>query len=75
MLPTRDSLQIHTQTKGEVMEKMFNANGNKQTKKLGQQYLYHKIDFKTKTMTRNKEEHFIMIKESIQEEDTKFIHI
>ena len=29
-----------------------------------------KIDFKTKTITRDKEGHYIMIKGSIQEEDT-----
>ena len=28
-----------------------------------------KIDFKIKTLTRNKEGHYIMIKESIQEKD------
>ena len=33
------------------------------------------IDFKTNAMKRNKEEHYIMIKGSIQEEDIKIINI
>ena len=34
-----------------------------------------KIDFKTKTVKRDKEGHYIMIKRSIQEEDTTIINI
>ena len=34
-----------------------------------------KIDFKIKTVTREKEGHYIMIKASIQEEDTTIINI
>ena len=34
-----------------------------------------KIDFKTKNVTRDKEVHYIMIKESIQEEDIAIINI
>ena len=34
-----------------------------------------KIDFKTKAVKRNKEGHYIMIKGSIQEEDTTIINI
>ena len=34
-----------------------------------------KIDFETKTMTRNKEEYYVMIKGSIQEEDITIINI
>ena len=50
------------------MEKIFHANGNR--KKAGAAILISdKIDFKTKTITRDKEGHYIMIKESIQEED------
>ena len=33
------------------------------------------IDFKIKTVTRDKEEHYIMIKESIQEEDITIVNI
>ena len=42
-------------------------------RKLGKLYLYQKKkDFKTKTEVRDKEEHCIRIKESIQQEDIKF---
>ena len=34
-----------------------------------------KIDFNIKTVTRDKEGHYIMIKGSIQEEDTTIINI
>ena len=34
-----------------------------------------KIDFKIKTITRDKEGHYIMVKGSIQEEDTTIINI
>ena len=34
-----------------------------------------KIDFKIKTVTRYKERHYIMIKGSIQEEDTTIVNI
>ena len=48
-------------------KKIFHANGNQ--KKAGVAILISdKIDFKTKTITRVKEGHYIMIKGSIQEE-------
>ena len=37
--------------------------------------LSDKIDFKTKTITRDKGEHYIMIKGSIQEEDMTIVNI
>ena len=43
-------------------------------RKLGQQFSYQKkTDFKIKTITRDKEGHYILIKGSIQEEDFLFI--
>ena len=58
ILPTIDS-----QTEMRDQEKKFNANGNK---KEGQQYSYQKkIDFQTKTVTKGKEAHYIMIKAPI----------
>ena len=55
-------------------KKIFHANGNQ--KKAGVAVLISdKIDFKTKTITRDKEGHYIMIKGSIQEEDITIVNI
>ena len=55
-------------------KKIFYANGNQ--KKAGVAILISdKIDFKIKTITRDKEEHYIMIKGSIQEEDITIVNI
>ena len=54
-------------------KKVFHANGNQ--KKAGVAILISdKTDFKIKTVTRDKEEHYIMIKGSIQEEDKTIIN-
>ena len=54
-------------------KKLFHANGNQ--KKAGVAILISdKIDFKTKTITGDKG-HYIMIKESIQEEDITIVNI
>ena len=53
---------------------IFHENGNQ--KKAGVAILIsHKIDFKIKTITGDKEEHYIMIKRSIQEEDKTIVNI
>ena len=50
-------------------KKIFHANGNQ--KKAGVAvFISDKLDFKIKTITRDKEGHYIMIKASIQEEFT-----
>ena len=50
-------------------KKIFRENGNQ--KEVGVAILMSdKIDFKTKTTTRDKEGHYIMIKGSIQEDIT-----
>ena len=55
-------------------KKIFYANGNQ--KKAGVAILISdKIDLKTKTITRNKEGHYTMIKGSIQEEDITIVNI
>ena len=55
-------------------KKVFHANGNQ--KKAGVAILISgKIDFKTKTITRHKEGHYIIIKGSIQEEDITIVNI
>ena len=53
-------------------KKIFHANGNQ--KEAGVAILISdKIDFKIKIVTRDKEEYYIMIKGSIQEEDIRII--
>ena len=55
-------------------KKIFHANGNQ--KKAGAAILISdKIDFKIKTITRDKQGHYIMINGSIQEEDITIVNI
>ena len=55
-------------------KKIFHANGNQ--KKAGVAILISdKRDFKIKTVVRDKEGHYIMIKGSIQEEDIPIVNI
>ena len=55
-------------------KKIFHANVNQ--KKAGEAILVSdKIDFKIKTITRDKEGHYIMIKGSIQEGDITIVNI
>ena len=54
-------------------KKIFHANGNQ--KKAGVAILIpDKIDFKIKTIARDKGGHYIMIKGSIQEEDRRIVN-
>ena len=55
-------------------KKIFLANGN-QTKAGVAILISDKIDFKIKTITRDKERHYIMIKGSIQEEYITIVNI
>ena len=67
---TRDAYRL----KVRGWKKIFHANGNQ--KKAGVATLISdKMDFKIKNVTRDKEGHYIMIKGSIQEEDTTIINI
>ena len=55
-------------------KKIFHANGNQ--KKSGVAiHISYKIEFKIKTITRDKEGYYIMTKGSIKEEDTKVENI
>ena len=55
-------------------KKVFHANGTE--KKAGVAILISdKRDFKIKTITRDKEGHYLMIKGSIQEEDITIVNI
>ena len=55
-------------------KKTCQANGN-QKKAGGPILISDKIDFKIKTITRDKEGHYIMMKGSIQEEDITIVNI
>ena len=76
MLPTRDYLKTRDTYRLKVKgwKKTFHANGDQ--KKAGVAILISdKIDFEIKAMKRDKEEHYILIKGSIQEEDITIINI
>ena len=69
-LRLRDTYRL----KARGWKKIFHANTNQ--KKVGvATHISKKTDFKIKTITRDKEEHYIMIKGSIQEEDITIINI
>ena len=55
-------------------EKIFHENGN-QKKAGGATFIPDKIDFKIKTVTRDRKGQHIMINESVQEEDIRMINI
>ena len=55
-------------------KKIFHANGNQKKARVAI-LLSDKIDFKRKTVTRDKEGHYIMIRGSIQEEDMTNINV
>jgi len=65
MLSTRDPTQNTYRLKLKGWKKIFHANRDQ--KKAGVAiFIAGKIDFKTKALKRDKEEHYIMIKGSIQ---------
>ena len=68
-LKTRDTYRL----KVKGWKKIFHANGDQ--KKGVVILLPDKIDFEIKAVKRDKEGHYIMIKGSIQEEDTTVINI
>ena len=55
-------------------KKIFHANGNQKKARVAI-LISDKIHFKIKTITREKEEHYIMSKGSIQEEDITIVNI
>ena len=66
----RDTYRLKARGKKNI----FHVNGNQ--KKAGVAiFISDKIDFKIKTITRDKEGHYIMIKGSIKEEDITIVNI
>ena len=55
-------------------KKTFHANGNQKNTGVAN-LIANKIDFKIKTITRDKEGHYIMIKGSVQEQDITIVNI
>ena len=67
MLSIRDPSQNkgHIQTQSEGLEKIFHANGDQ--KKAGVAiFISDKIDFKIKAVKKDKEGHYIMIKDQFK---------
>ena len=75
MLSTRNPLQTsrHTQTKSERMEKHIPCKWEAKETRVAI-LIPDKIDLKIK-IARDKEEHYIMIKGSIQEEDITTVNV
>ena len=55
-------------------KKIFHANGDQKNVEVAI-LISDKIDFEIKTVIRDKEGHYIMIKGSIQEEDTTIVSV
>ena len=76
MLSTRDPIQTYgyIQTESEGMKNDIPCKWKSKGSWVAI-LISDKIDFKTKTITRDKEWHYIMIKGSIQEEDITIVNI
>ena len=73
MLSTRDPPQTY-RLKMNGWKKIFHANGDQKKARIAI-YTSDKIVFEIKTINRDKEGHYIMIKGSIQKEDITIINI
>ena len=77
MLPPRDPLQMerYTHPKSTGTEKGMPCKWKGKTKAEVAELISNKIDFKTKTMVRDKERRYIMIKGTIQHEDVTLVNM
>ena len=69
MLPTKDSIQDTYRTETEEMREDISANGKQ--KRTVAVFIADKMDFMSKIVIRDKEGHYIMLKESVNQEDIK----
>ena len=75
MLPTRDTSDLKTHTnKMKEWKKIYHANANKKKTEVAI-LISDKIDFKSKTVTRDKEGNYVIIKGPIQQEDITPVNI
>ena len=56
-------------------EKIFHGNGNERKVRVPILIISDRTDFKTRTIRRDKEGHYVMIKGSIQKTDITLINI
>ena len=78
MLSMTDSPQNErfTQAESEGMGKMFHANGDQKKKKAGGAILLcDKLYFKTKTVTRDKDGHHLILKGSVHQEVITLVYM
>ena len=77
MLSTRDPPQNrgHTHTESEGLEKDNSCKWRPKESRSTKILISDEIDFEIKAVKRDKEGHYIMIKESIQEEEITIINI
>lgn len=76
MLPTKDPFQtIYTcRFKVRVWRNIYHGNMYQRETRVTR-LISNKIDFKTKTVTRDKKGHYIIIKKIIQQEDLTTVNI
>ena len=55
-------------------KRIFHANGNKKEGEVAL-LISDKIDFEARTITKDKEDNYVITKGSIQEEDTTFVNV